>query len=182
MSDQSTPPGGQPPGGQPPGGQPPEGEAAGAGGQGQLRLERLYLKDASFESPRSPAVFGESWKPEFSLDVNTRTTRLGEERFEVVLAATLKATGEGDKAAYIVEIQQAGVFLVANLPPERIQQVLGTLCPATLFPYLREAVDNLVVKGGFPAVHLAPVNFESLYAEAMRQQQAKSQEGAPPQH
>lgn len=167
MSDQSTDQGGG---------------AEAAGGQGgQLRLERLYLKDASFESPRSPVVFGESWKPEFSLDINTRTNRLGEERFEVVLSATLKATAEGDKTAYIIEVQQAGVFLVSNLPQERIQQVLGTLCPATLFPYLRETVDSLAVKGGFPAVHLAPVNFESLYAEAVRQQQAKPQ-GDAPQH
>jgi len=154
--------------------------AAGSQG-GQLRLERLYLKDASFESPRSPAVFGESWKPEFSLDINTRTNRLGEERFEVVLSATLKAADADARTAYIVEVQQAGVFLLSNLPDERIQQVLGTLCPATLFPYLRETVDNLAVKGGFPAVHLAPVNFESLYAEAVRQQQAKAQ-GNAPQH
>lgn len=148
--------------------------------QGQLRLERIYLKDASFESPRSPAVFGEGWKPEFNLDVNTRTARLGEERFEVVLSATLKATGEESRTAYIAEVQQAGVFMVTGLTDERLQQVLGTVCPTTLFPYLRETVDNLVVKGGFPAVHLAPVNFDSLYAEAMRRRQAEAEN--QPQH
>ena len=109
--------------------------------QAQLRLERIYLKDASFESPRSPAVFGEAWKPEFSLDINTRTGRLDEQRFEVVLCAT-----------------------------------------ATLFPYVRETVDNMVVKGGFPAVHLAPVNFDALFAEAVRQQQAGAQSDGAPQH
>ena len=150
--------------------------------QAQLRLERIYLKDASFESPRSPAVFGEAWKPEFSLDINTRTGRLDEQRFEVVLCATLKADGPDEKTAYIVEIQQAGIFAIANVPEGRLQQVLGTICPATLFPYVRETVDNMVVKGGFPAVHLAPVNFDALFAEAVRQQQAGAQSDGAPQH
>lgn len=150
--------------------------------QAQLRLERIYLKDASFESPRSPAVFNEAWQPEFALDINTRTARLDDQRFEVVLCATLKASGPEDKTAYIVEVQQAGIFALANVPEARLQQVLGTICPATLFPYVREAVDSLAVKGGFPAVHLAPVNFDALFAEAVRQQQAGAQPGDAPQH
>lgn len=149
--------------------------AAPAAAQGQILLERIYLKDVSFESPRSPAVFAEAWKPEFQLDINTRTTGLGQDRFEVVLSATLKAAAEGEKTAYIVEVQQAGVFHVAGLADGDRQRVLGTLCPGTLFPYVRETVDNLVVKGGFPAVHLAPVNFEALFAEAMRKQRAQPQ-------
>lgn len=161
------------------------GAPAGAGSsQGQLRLERLYLKDASFESPRSPAVFGETWKPDFKLDINTRTSRLGDQRYEVVLSATLEARTGDDQTAFIAEIQQAGVFQVAGLPEEGLQRVLGTLCPATLFPYIRETIDNLVVKGGFPAVHLAPVNFEALFAEALRRQSAEAGAGtggaAPP--
>ncbi len=143
-------------------------------GQGQVLLERLYLKDASFESPRSPAVFSEPWQPEFQLDINTRTDHLAEERFEVVLSATLRAKADGGRVAYIVEVQQAGVFQVSGLEPESRQRVLGTLCPGTLFPYVRETVDSLVVKGGFPAVHLAPVNFEALYAEALRKQSAEA--------
>lgn len=149
---------------------PQPSDANAATGQGQIMLERLYLKDASFESPRSPGVFGEAWKPDFQLDINARTNSLGEQRFEVVLSATLRCKGEGDKVAYIAEIQQAGVFTVTGLDREGTQRVLGTLCPATLFPYVRETVDNLVVKGGFPAVHLAPVNFEALFAEALRKQ------------
>ncbi|MDZ7670268.1 MAG: protein-export chaperone SecB [Gammaproteobacteria bacterium] len=162
------------------GGAPVEGEAAGT--QGQVMLERLYLKDASFESPRSPTVFTETWKPEFQLDINTRTSGLGEDRFEVILSATLRARSEEDSArtAYIVEIQQAGVFHVSGLDDEARQRVLGTLCPGTLFPYIRETVDSLVVKGGFPAVHLAPVNFEALYAEALRKQAGEA--GSPTQH
>lgn len=157
MSDQSNGPRGE----QGEGGASPEG--------GQLLLERLYLKDASFESPRSPTVFTEDWRPEFKLDINTRTSGLGEDRYEVVLSGTLKALA-GEKTCYIVEIQQAGVFRVANVEPETLRRVLGTVCPATLFPYLRETVDSLVVKGAFPAVHLAPVNFDALFDEAMRRQ------------
>lgn len=148
----------------------PTEQGAAVAGQGQILLERLYLKDASFESPRSPDVFGEAWKPEFQLDINTRTSQLEDQRFEVVLSATLRAKTEGGKTAYIAEIQQAGVFQVSGLDAGDRQRVLGTLCPGTLFPYVRETVDNLVVKGGFPAVHLAPVNFEALYADALRKQ------------
>lgn len=158
------------------------GEGNEAGGRGQILLERLYLKDASFESPRSPAVFGEAWKPEFQLDVNTRTSNLGEERFEVVLSATLRAKGESGNTAYIVEIQHAGVFQVSGLDGADRQRVLGTLCPGTLFPYVRETVDSLVVKGGFPAVQLAPVNFEALYTEAVRKQEAEAGGSAGPTH
>lgn len=137
---------------------------------GQVRLERLYLKDVSFESPRTPDVFGEAWQPEFQLDINTRTNGLADERFEVVLTVTLRAKSDSGKTAYIVEVQQAGVFQISNLDEAASQRVLGTLCPGTLFPYVRETVDSLAVKGGFPAVQLAPVNFEALYAEALRKQ------------
>ena len=154
---------------------------AGAG-QGQVLLERLYLKDASFESPRSPGVFGETWRPEFQLEVNTRTNALGDDRFEVVLSSTLRAKTEGGKTAYIAEIQQAGVFQVSGLEETARQRVLGTLCPGTLFPSVRETVDSLVVKGGFPAVHLAPVNFEALYADAVRKRATREQSGRTPTH
>jgi preprotein translocase subunit SecB len=145
-----------------------------AEGQGQLRMLQLYLKDASFESPHTPGVFGEPWKPEFQLDINTRSNRLGDDRFEVVLSATLKATVEGGRTGFIVEVQHAGVFQVVGIADAALQRVLGTVCPATLFPYVRETVDSLVVKGGFPAVHLAPVNFDALFAEAVRKQQEAS--------
>lgn len=147
--------------------------------QGQVMLERLYLKDASFESPRSPAVFGERWQPEYQLDINTRTSGVGEDRFEVLLCITLRAKTEGGKTAYIVEIQQAGVFLIRGLDEQSLQRALGTLCAGTLFPYVRESVDSLVVKGGFPAVHLAPVNFDALYADALRKR-AEAAAGAAP--
>ena len=144
---------------------------------GQVTLERMYLKDASWESPKSPGVFAANWQPEIQVDINTRSDRLEEKRFEVVLTVTLRAKIDSGKTAFIVEIQQAGLFVLDGLEDEVLHRVLGTVCPTTLFPYAREAVDNLVVKGGFPALHLAPVNFEALYAEALRSRQDPEQAG-----
>ncbi len=145
---------------------------------GQVVLERMYLKDASWESPKSPDVFTETWQPEIQVDINTRSNRLEETRFEVVLTVTLRTKLESGKTAFIVEIQQAGLFVLEGLEDEVLRRVLGTVCPTTLFPYAREAVDNLVVKGGFPALQLAPVNFEALYAEAVKKQQGKAEPDA----
>jgi preprotein translocase subunit SecB len=149
-------------------------ESAGGEGvsspQGQVRLERLYLKDASFESPRSPAVFTENWKPEMQLDINSRANTQESSRFEVVLTVTLRAKGEGGKTAFIIEVQQAGVFMIEGVEDEVMRRVLATVCPNTLFPYIRETVDSLAVRGGFPAVQLAPVNFDALYADALSKQ------------
>lgn len=145
---------------------------------GQVRLERLYLKDASFESPRSPQVFTESWKPEMQLDINSRANGLGDDLFEVVLTVTLRAKLENGKTALIIEIQQAGIFRIEGVEPDVRQRVLGTVCPNTLFPYVREAVDSMAVRGGFPAIQLAPVNFDALFADALRKQQAQG-ENAP---
>ena len=143
--------------------------------QVQINIERIYLKDASFESPGSPAVFSEPFQPEMQVDINTRVNNLGDQRHEVVLSVTLKAQRAEEKVAYIAEVQQAGIFVIkGELQAGQLQQILGIHCPTTLFPYMREAVDALVLKGGFPAVHLAPVNFEALYAEAMRQQREQA--------
>ena len=135
---------------------------------GQVRLERIYTKDISFESPNSPDVFRQQWKPEVQLDIHTSTSVVLEDRYEVVLTVTLKAKLPEDLTAFIVEVQQAGVFFVEGLEEAARRQAMATVCPNVLFPYVREAVDGLVVKGGFPAMHLAPVNFDALFAEAER--------------
>ena len=145
----------------------------------QIRLDRIYLKDASFESPGTPDVFAEEWKPELNVDIGARTNGGPNGLFEVVLSATVRAKRAGGKTAYIVEAQQAGLFQVLGLTGELLQRALGTVCPTTLFPYLRESVDALVVKGGFPPLHLAPVNFEALYRQALAQQQAEQQKKDP---
>ena len=135
--------------------------------QVQIRLERIYLKDASFESPSSPAVFREDWHPEIDLQINTRSERLAETRFEIVVTATVTARLP-DATGFIVEVQQAGVFHMEGLPEAAIHRTVGTFCPTTLFPYVREAVDSLVVRGGFPPLHLVPINFEAAYEQALK--------------
>lgn len=145
----------------------------------QLRLERIYLKDTSFESPSTPAIFTQQWQPNFQLDLNTRTEGFGDDRVEVVLMATLKADlpelAEGPKTAFIAEVQQAGLFALEGGDDASRRMALGIACPTMLFPYVRATMDDLVVRGGFPAVQLAPVNFEALFRQA--EQRAKEQSG-----
>lgn len=143
--------------------------AALSGESAQVRLERLYLKDCSFESPNSPGVFREQWQPEIDLEINNRSHKVAEDRYEVILTATVKARQAGERTAFIAEIQQAAVFHMTGLDDQVTHRVLGTVCPNTLFPYVREALDSLIVRGGFPALQLAPVNFDAAYEEALKQ-------------
>lgn len=137
--------------------------------QPQFALQRIYLKDMSFESPGSPEVFRGQWSPKVKLDVNTGAKPLDGDLFESVLTVTVTVEN-ADKVAYLVEIKQAGIFGIKNIPDETKKQLLATLCPTTLFPYAREAVDNAATRGGFPPLHLAPINFDAMYAEAAQQQ------------
>ncbi|MFQ3231217.1 protein-export chaperone SecB [Reinekea sp.] len=132
--------------------------------QPQFGIQRLYLKDVSFESPNSPGVFRKEWKPQVKLDLNTQTRQLDEGVYEVVLTLTVAAKIE-EESAFLCEVQQGGIFTLAGFPDENRDQMLGAYCPNILFPYAREAVDALVVKGSFPALMLAPVNFDALYAQ-----------------
>jgi preprotein translocase subunit SecB len=143
--------------------------------QVQFRIERLFLKDSSFESPNSPEVFIKQWRPEIKVDINTRANPLGDDLQEVVLTATVTATLEEEMVAFIVEVQQGGIFLIQGADAPQLSQIIGIACPNTLFPYLRETIDNLVVKGGFPALLLAQVNFESLYVQAMQEREQREQ-------
>lgn len=143
----------------------------------QLAIERVYVRDVSFESPKSPGIFGVEWKPEVHMDINTRSSALDAQRHEVVLTLTIEARVDGD-AAMIVELQQAGIFRLENMDAVLTEQVLATACPTALFPYARETVDALVTKGTFPPLMLAPMNFDALYAEAKRR--AAEREERPP--
>lgn len=144
----------------------------------QLRLERLYLKDCSFESPATPVVFTQQWNPNFQVDINSTVIALAENRVEVVLRATLTALlpelSEGSQTAFIVEVQQAGVFALEGGDQETRRRALGTACPNMLFPYVRAAIDDLVVRGSFPAVQLAPVNFDAVYQQAEQKRLAEA--------
>ena len=135
----------------------------------QLTVERLYLKDVSFESPRSPDVFTGQWQPEVQLDINTRSNPVASDKVEVVLTVTARAKlKDSGKTAFIVEVQQAGLFGIGGEDDAAKNRVLGTVCPNMLFPYVRETIDSLCVKGGFPALALAPVNFDAVFEQARK--------------
>lgn len=146
--------------------------------QAQFALQRIYVKDLSFESPNSPVVFQEQWKPQVNLDLNTSHSKVSDNQYEVVLSLTVTAK-IGEKVAYIVEVQQAGVFLVSGIEGAQLGQMLGAYCPTILFPYARETIDTVVNKGSFPALMLAPVNFDAIYAQALQRKQEEGQGEAP---
>ena len=136
-----------------------------------MRIDRIYLRDLSFESPQAPGVFASEWRPQFQIELNTRANRLDDGRFEVVLALNLEAKS-GENTLLMVELQQAGIFHIEGIDEERLRETLGMACPEVLFPYARETVDSLLVKGTFPPFMLAPVDFGLLYAEAKKRREA----------
>jgi preprotein translocase subunit SecB len=135
----------------------------------QFALQRIYLKDSSFESPRSPAVFQSQWSPKITFDIKTRSSKVQDDVYEVVLVLTVEAQMD-EQAAFLVEIHQAGIFAAKDFEDSQLEQLLATVCPNILFPYAREAVDSLVTKGSFPALMLSPINFEALYAQQKQAQ------------
>ncbi len=146
-------------------------------------VQRIYVKDVSFETPQGPDAFRQQWQPKINLELNTRNNKLDDTSFEVVLTVSVTAKLE-DTTAFLIEVQQAGIFQVNGFEAQQLTQILGTTCPNVLFPYAREAIDSLIVKGSFPPVMLAPVNFDVLFQEAMRQaaeKQKAAQSDAVPQ-
>ncbi len=143
---------------------------------GQLAIQKIYVKDVSFEAPNSPAVFTGEMNPTADVHFANRTTALDAENHEVVLTVTVKVRQE-ERTIYLVEVQQAGIFTVRGFPAEHLGAILATACPNTLFPFAREAICDLVTKGGFPQLLLAPVNFEILYAQEVQRRMAS--ENAP---
>lgn len=148
----------------------------------QFAIKKVYTKDISFETPNSPQIFqSEQWTPDIEVSLSNRSVALDNDIYEAVLKITVTAK-LGNKVAYLVEVHQGGQFLVKGLSESELNEVLGSLCPSLLFPFIREVVANLVVKGGFPQLLLAPVNFEMLYAQhmkAMQEQQLKAQQAEP---
>ena len=149
----------------------------------EFAIQKIYIKDLSFETPNTPDVFSEKWEPNISLEINTAGKSIGPDTHEVVLTATLSAK-IGEKTAYLVETQQAGIFTIRGLNEQELSHALGSYCPNILFPYVRETVSELVAKGGFPPMLLSPVNFDALYAQHMQsmQQKNKQEPQADPVH
>jgi len=141
--------------------------------QQQFAMQRIYTKDVSFESPATPGVFKKQWQPAINVDLNTKSDKIDDSgNFEVVLSVTITAKVD-DETAFLVEVQQGGIFLISGIEGEDLRRVLGTAAPNILFPYARETIDNLCVKGGFPPIMLAPVNFDALYQQALAQSAAQ---------
>ena len=146
----------------------------------QFTVEKIYIKDVSFEAPNAPAVFNEQGQPQLQMNLNQRVQRLNDNAFEVVLGVTLTCTFGDDKTAYLAEVQQAGVFGLIGFDEGALDAILGTHCPNILYPYVRQTIGDLIQAGGFPPFLLQPINFEALYAESLRQraeQQAKGGDG-----
>lgn len=140
----------------------------------QFIIERIYVKDISFEAPNSPAVFTENWEPETNLNLNTQVNPLGEDHYEVELHVTVSVKNKEGKTAFLVEVIQAGAFLIKGYPQDQLGHLLASYCPSNLFPYAREVISNLVSKGSFPEMHLSPINFDALYAQRLQEEQGQA--------
>lgn len=148
----------------------PQQKPQGQGSEPQFEIQRIYVKDISFEAPNTPHTFVEEWKPEVQLNLETKSNRIQENVHEVIISVTATVTSS-KKSAFVVEVHQAGIFAISNFPGDQLRQMLGSFCPNILFPYAREAISDVVVRGGFPQLILAPVNFDMLYAQHMEQQE-----------
>lgn len=140
----------------------------------EFNIQRIYVKDLSFECPNSPEVFKKEWAPEVKMDLDTQSKQLEEGVFEVTLSLTATAT-LGEDVAFLCEVQQAGIFAVANLEGAQLAHCLNAFCPNILFPYAREAISSMVGRGTFPQLNLAPVNFDALFQQAMANKQAEAE-------
>ncbi len=145
--------------------------------QAQFQLQKLYVKDVSFELPNAPQIFQEDGQVEIKLNLAQKVENLSESVHEVTLTVTVTAT-LGEKTAYLAEVQQAGIFAIAGLAEQAKHAALNTLCPSTLFPYARRTITDLVAEGGFPPLVLQPINFDMIYAQRLREAQAQAEASA----
>ena len=138
--------------------------------EAQFMIQRIYVKDLSYETPNTPAVFQQQWEPELTLDLNTANTQLEKGVYEVVLTVT--ATVINQKAtAFLVEVKQAGIFTIQGAVDNQLDHLLNSFCPSILFPYAREAITSQVIRGSFPQLVLAPINFDALYMQQLAEKQ-----------
>lgn len=141
--------------------------------QVQFGLQRLYLKDVSFEAPLGVKAFAQEWKPSVNQEMATAVNKLDEQNYECELTLTVTVKLE-DKVAFLVEVKQAGLFGLTGMSEQQAAHAMSTAAPEMLFPYAREVVDNVVTKGSFPALMLPPVNFNAMFAQAVQEQQKKA--------
>ncbi|MGR9013748.1 MAG: protein-export chaperone SecB [Gammaproteobacteria bacterium] len=134
----------------------------------QFSIQKIYTKDMSFETPNSPKVFTEKWEPAVDFNLGTHVLPLENSMYEVALTVTITVKN-GDTTAYLVEVNQAGIFSLSGFTDTEMGPMVGSFCPNILFPYARETISDLVTKGGFPQMLLAPVNFDALYSQHLQQ-------------
>jgi preprotein translocase subunit SecB len=139
--------------------------------QPSFQIEKIYVKDVSLEIPNAPQVFLEAQGPQLEIQVRNEAQQFAEGLFEVVVTVTVTARA-GEKTLFLAEAAQAGIFALRGVPQAEIEPVLAIACPTILYPYARETISDLVTRGGFPPVLLAPVSFEAIYAQRAQQQQA----------
>jgi len=149
--------------------------------QAILQIQRIYVKDVSFEAPNLPHIFNQEWKPKLAFDLSTETVKLADDLYEVCLNISVETTLEdSDDVAFICEVKQAGVFTISGLDDMQMAHCLTSQCPNMLFPYARELVSNLVNRGTFPALNLSPVNFDALFVEYLQRQQQEQESTEQP--
>jgi preprotein translocase subunit SecB len=151
---------------------------------GQFSIQKIYAKDISFETPHSPDIFSAEWAPTVNMQLSSESVKINTDLTEVVLTVTV-TTKLGDKTAYLVEIHIAGVFLIKEFPRDIIDHMAATVCPNILFPFARELISDLVTRGGFPQLLIAPVNFDALYAQQKKEiadKQTKSEMAQDTKH
>lgn len=139
----------------------------------EFAIQRIYIKDLSFESPKAPEIFRGEWKPEVKFELDTSNVFLDDNNYEVTLHVTVTATAN-DKVAFLVDVKQSGIFTIFGVDDEQRDGLLGSFCPTILFPYLREVISDVVSRGSFPQLYLAPINFDAVYAEHLRQQKEQA--------
>jgi preprotein translocase subunit SecB len=136
----------------------------------QFAIQKIYTKDLSFETPNSPKIFTDTWEPAVEFNLGTHVDALEGAFFEITLTITITVKNK-DVVAYLVEVNQAGIFSLTGFSEQEMGPMVGSFCPNILFPYAREAVSDLIIRGGFPQLLLAPVNFDALYAQHLQQSQ-----------
>jgi len=150
----------------------------------QLLLQKIYVKDFSFESPHAPEIFSSNVSPQTRLNIKSAAKEVATDTQEVVLTLTVEAIDQ-DKTLFIVEIEQAGLFRLQGYSGEEMQMLIGSYCPGTLYPFAREAISDVITRGGFPQLLLQPINFDALYAQSMNERNSdggEASESAPSTH
>ncbi|HWS25352.1 MAG TPA: protein-export chaperone SecB [Xanthomonadales bacterium] len=146
--------------------------SADAGGP-QLTVQKVYIRDSSFEAPGAPHIFQEQGQSRVELNLGQKAQQLAPNVYEIVLTITVTCK-MGEKTAYLAEVQQAGIFGLSGFDPQQLDMVIGTYCPHVLFPYARQTISTMVEQGGFPAFLMQPINFEQIYSDNLKRRQAQA--------